>query len=195
MESRSLELLESTPLRKAYTKYIENTAMHQKTPEQTFEQLHIFLVDFDLSPKLIYKAIAYLAFCHLQRSKTNSSRYEVEDFKRMLVCVGELYWRRVEGEERGQEEKVLLVLQQMELSPGFKRMQDKALKETAVMVSFFKPTPPRHSHTHASLERDRIDSSIERVPMTAKHEHQRGHSFFSAKRTHRSEEAEAIDLL
>jgi hypothetical protein len=31
--------------------------------------------------------------------------------------------------------------------------------------------------------------------MTAKHEHQRGHSFFSAKRTHRTEEAEAFDLL
>lgn len=51
--------------------------MHQKTPEQTFEQLHTFLVDFDLSPKLIYKAMAYLAFCHLQRTKTNSERYEV----------------------------------------------------------------------------------------------------------------------
>jgi hypothetical protein len=78
----------------------------------------------------------------------------------MLVCVGELYWRRVEAEERGQEEKVVLVLQQMELSPGFKRMQDKALKETALMVSFFKPTPPRPTHTHASLERDRMNNSI-----------------------------------
>jgi hypothetical protein len=77
VEARSLELLESTPLRKAYAKYIENTAMHQKTPEQTFEQLHIFLADFDLSPKLIYKAMTFLAFCHLQRSKTNSARYEL----------------------------------------------------------------------------------------------------------------------
>lgn len=81
----------------------------------------------------------------------------------------------------------------MELSPGFKRMQDKALKETAVMVSFFKPIlPQRVPITHASLEKDRIENSIEKAPMTAKHEHQRGHSFFSAKRTHRTEEAEAI---
>lgn len=83
----------------------------------------------------------------------------------------------------------------MELSPGFKRMQDKALKETALMVSFFKPILPQRApiiHTHASLEKDRIEGSIEKAPMTAKHENQRGHSFFSAKRTHRTEEAEAI---
>jgi hypothetical protein len=36
VEQSSLELLESVPLRKAYKKYIENTAMHQKNPEQTF---------------------------------------------------------------------------------------------------------------------------------------------------------------
>lgn len=66
----------------------------------------------------------------------------------------------------------MLVLQQMELSPGFKNMQDKALKETAIMVSFFRPIQPyRVPITHASLERYRTESNIEKVPMTAKHEY------------------------
>jgi hypothetical protein len=38
--------LESLPLRKAFEKYIDLTSIHQKNPEQTFEQVHNFLTDF-----------------------------------------------------------------------------------------------------------------------------------------------------
>lgn len=145
IEAESLQLLESVPLRKAYLKYIEKTAMHQKSPEQTFEHLHSFLTEFEVSPKLIYKAMAYLIFFHLLQLK-GTLKYEVEDFKRMLVCIAEVYWRRVEVEEAPQQQKVVLVMQQMELSAGFKRMADKALKESAIMVSFFKP-PHHRAHT------------------------------------------------
>jgi hypothetical protein len=189
VEGKSLELLESAPLRKAYVKYIENTSMHQKSPEQTFEQLHVFLSEFEVSPKLVYKAMTYLIFLYLLRAR-DSHGYDLDDFKKMLIFIAEIYWRRVEGEDRGQEQKITLVLQQMELSTGFKKMVDKTLKETAIMVSFFKKAPSHRLNTEsrmrASLEKD-LSKSVERqAPKTAKHQHEKcASSFFSAKRTER----------
>lgn len=90
-------------MRKAYKKYIENTAMHQKNPEQTFEHVHVFLTEFEISPKLVYKAMTYLIFFYLLRTKgQNSTRYEVDDFKRLLIYIAEVYWRRIETDDRGQ---------------------------------------------------------------------------------------------
>ena len=89
-----MELLESAPLRRAYAKYIETTAMHQKEPEQTFEQVYCLLNEFDLSPKLIYKAMAYLAFLMLLRQAPHPHKYHLLQLKQLLVCVAELSWRR-----------------------------------------------------------------------------------------------------
>jgi hypothetical protein len=58
---------------------------------------------------------------------------------------------------------------------GFKKMVDKTLKESAVMVSFFKRNYPRlqteESRMHGSVEREySVEKSAERVaPRTAKH--------------------------
>lgn len=46
--------------------------------------------------------MSYLIFFYLLKTKDNQSRYGVDEFKKMLVCIGELYWRRIESEERGQ---------------------------------------------------------------------------------------------
>jgi hypothetical protein len=47
-------------------------------------------------------------------------------------------------------------MQQMELSVGFKKMVDKTLKETAVMVSFFK----KNSSLRLNTEESRFNSSL-----------------------------------
>ena len=62
VEKKSLDLLNSVAIQKVYHKYIETTSIHQKEPEHTFEQFHLFLSEFDISPKLVYKAMTYLAF-------------------------------------------------------------------------------------------------------------------------------------
>ena len=87
--------------------------MHQKNPEQTFEHLHTFLTEFEISPKLIYKAMTYLVFFYLVKTKDNPRKYGLEDFKNILICIAELYWRKIDSKENSQEEKVLLIMQQM----------------------------------------------------------------------------------
>jgi hypothetical protein len=60
--------------------------MHQKEPEHTFEQVHSFLSDFEVSPKLIYKAMAYLVFFQqLMISQGNS--WGIENFQKLLICL------------------------------------------------------------------------------------------------------------
>jgi hypothetical protein len=68
--------------------------MHQKEPEQTFEQLHNFLSDFEISPKLVYKAMAYLVF-YFQLKTTHSKAWGIQNLQELLVCFAELYWRRI----------------------------------------------------------------------------------------------------
>jgi hypothetical protein len=52
---------------------------------------------------LVYKAMTYLIFFFLLRTKPeNSGKYEVEDFKRLLIYIAEVYWRRIETDDRGQ---------------------------------------------------------------------------------------------
>jgi hypothetical protein len=40
-----------------------------------------------MSPKLIYKALAYLIFFSLLRKKEDARKYGLEDLKRLLVSV------------------------------------------------------------------------------------------------------------
>jgi hypothetical protein len=47
--------------------------------------------------------MTYLIFFHLLRTKQNPTRYEVDDFKRLLIYIAEVYWRRLEEEDRGQD--------------------------------------------------------------------------------------------
>lgn len=137
IEKQSIELLSSMALQKAYQKYIEKTSMHQKDPEQTFEQLYIFLTDFEISPKLVYKAMTYLAF-YFQVKATQTKAWSIHNLQQLLVCYAELYWKRVEGVEASQETKVVRLLQHMEISEGFKKMVSQTLKENAITISFFK---------------------------------------------------------
>jgi|LakMenE18May11ns_1017448.scaffolds.fasta_scaffold8258452_2 hypothetical protein len=97
-----MELLDSIPIRKAYIKYIESTSMHQKNPEQTFEQVHQFLSDFEISPKLIYKAMVYLVFFYLLRRKEIQNRYTLDDFKMLLICIAQLYGKKIDDGENTQ---------------------------------------------------------------------------------------------
>jgi hypothetical protein len=47
--------------------------------------------------------MTYLIFFYLLRTKgQNSTKYEVEDFKRLLIYISEVYWRRIETDDRGQ---------------------------------------------------------------------------------------------
>lgn len=81
-----------------------------------------------MSPKMIYKALAYLIFFSLLRKKEDSRKYSLDDLKRMLICVAELNWRKTEETEGSQEEKITRLLQYMELSEGFRKMVDQTLK-------------------------------------------------------------------
>ena len=82
--------------------------------------------------------MAYLVFFHLLRHKSDQRKYDINDLKRLIICIAELHWRRTETEVGSQEEKAVRVLQQMEVSTGFQKMVDKSLKENNVVVSFFK---------------------------------------------------------
>jgi hypothetical protein len=124
--------------------------MHQKNPEQTFEQVHVFLSEFELTPKLIYKAFAYLVFLLISRE----GGWGLEQFKRLLVCVAELHWRKNEEEAAAQETKVIRLLQIMEVSQGFRRLAEKTVKEHAVQLSLFN-----RSRQDATL---RLADSLER---------------------------------
>jgi hypothetical protein len=94
VEKESLDILNSGALQKAYHKYIESTSMHQKEPDQTFEQLHTLLSDFEISPKLVYKAMAYVAF-YYQIQLTNAKCWGLHNLQELLVCFAELHWRRI----------------------------------------------------------------------------------------------------
>lgn len=71
--------------------------------------------------------MVYLVFFHqLTISHTNS--WGIQEFKKLLICIAELYWRRSEDGPATQEAKLLRLLQHMEVSEGFKKMVDKTLK-------------------------------------------------------------------
>jgi hypothetical protein len=89
--------------------------------------VHFFLSDFEVSPKLVYKAMVYLAFFQLLKIN-NSLSWGLLDFQKLIIALAELYWRRNDENNVRQEEKVLRLLQHMETSEGFKRMIDKTLK-------------------------------------------------------------------
>jgi hypothetical protein len=76
--------------------------VHQKNPEQTFEQVHQFLSDFEISPKLIYKAMVYLVFFYLLRRKEIQNRYTLDDFKMLLICIAQLYGKKIDDGENTQ---------------------------------------------------------------------------------------------
>ena len=86
--------------------------MHQKEPEHTFEQFHLFLSEFDISPKLVYKAMTYLAF-YYQLEISRSKVWALHNLQELIVCFAELYWKKIEDRECSQEEKVFRLLQHM----------------------------------------------------------------------------------
>ncbi len=69
-------MLEEIPaIRKIYEDYVLATAMHQKLPMDTFEKLFIFLKDFELSPQLVYRSIAYAIFVFILRIKEDILKF------------------------------------------------------------------------------------------------------------------------
>lgn len=75
--------------------------MHQKQPEHTFEEVHTFLSEFEVSPKLVYKAMVYLTFFHFLRDN-HSQSWGLVDFQKLIIALAELHWRRNEDSEVGQ---------------------------------------------------------------------------------------------
>ena len=78
--------MDSPAVHKAYQKYIETTSMHQKEPEHTFEQVHTFLSDFEVSPKLVYKALVYLVFFQ-QLTFKHTNTWGIQDLQNLLICI------------------------------------------------------------------------------------------------------------
>ena len=71
--------------------------------------------------------MTYLAFFY-QIKITQSKSWGINNLKQLLVCFAELYWRRIEEGDSSQEVKLTRLLQQMEISEGFKKMIEKNLK-------------------------------------------------------------------
>lgn len=74
--------------------------------------MHNFLSDFEVSPKLVYKAMVYLTFFQLLKSNQSLS-WGLVDFQKLIVALAELYWRRNDESNASQEEKVIRLLQRM----------------------------------------------------------------------------------
>ena len=70
--------------------------------------------------------------------------------------MAELSWRRTHTSPAEQTHKVLRVLQQMEVSPGFQKMVDKSLKENNMLVSFFRTS---EGGLAGSFEVDELNAS------------------------------------
>lgn len=153
IEKKSLQILESVSLRKVYEKYVLSTKIHHKNMEQTFQSIHLFLNDFQISPKIICKVTTFLVFFYLfGERKINPIKCDFEDLKKIIIYIAELNWRRNQNVEVKQEEKLVRILHQMELSTGFKKIVDKTLKENGVSVSFFKKITHRlltEAHMHS----------------------------------------------
>ena len=56
-------------MHRIYQDYILSTSMHQKTPLDTYEQIYIFLKDFELAPQIVYRGLCYAIFLYLLKSK------------------------------------------------------------------------------------------------------------------------------
>ena len=88
-------LSEIPAVRKIYEDYVLATSMHQKLPIDTFEKIFVFLKEFELSPQLVYRSIAYAIFVYILRIKEETLKFTFEDFVDFLIRVSEVGSKRI----------------------------------------------------------------------------------------------------
>lgn len=95
VDEKALSLLENcSPLKRVFDQYILSTSMHQKDPESTFERVHEFLKDFEISPQLASKSLCFIIFEHILNEKEDTNKFQMEDLKKILIFISEIYYKK-----------------------------------------------------------------------------------------------------